>query len=55
VPIPGTTKIHRLKENVAAANVDLTEADLSELDRLTAQVKVVGARYGEGSQRLVNR
>ena len=55
VPIPGTTKIHRLKENVGAVNVELTEDDLRELDRLTAQVKVVGARYGEGSQKLVNR
>jgi len=55
VPIPGTTKIHRLKENVGADNLELTEEDLRELDRLTAQVKVVGARYGEGSQRLVNR
>lgn len=55
VPIPGTTKIRRLKENIGAANVELTEDDLRELDRLTAQVKVVGARYGEGSQRLVNR
>ena len=55
VPIPGTTKIHRLKENIGAAKVELTEADLIELDRLTAQVKVVGARYSEGSQKLVNR
>jgi aryl-alcohol dehydrogenase-like predicted oxidoreductase len=55
VPIPGTTKIHRLKENIGAADIDLTEEDLIELDRLTAQVKVVGARYSEGSQKLVNR
>jgi len=55
VPIPGTTKIHRLKENVGSADIELSEDDLRELDRLTAQVKVVGARYGEGSQRLVNR
>lgn len=55
VPIPGTTKIHRLKENLGAVDVELTEDDLRELDRLTAQVKVVGARYSEGSQRLVNR
>jgi aryl-alcohol dehydrogenase-like predicted oxidoreductase len=55
VPIPGTTKIHRLTENIGAVNVELTGDDLRELDRLTAQVKVVGARYGEGSQRLVNR
>ncbi|PYS98378.1 MAG: aldo/keto reductase, partial [Acidobacteria bacterium] len=52
---PGTTKIQRLKENVGSVDVALTEDDLRELDRLTAQVKVVGARYGEGSQRLVNR
>ena len=55
VPIPGTTKVHRLKENIGAADVELTDDDLIELDRLTAQVKVVGARYGEGSQKLVNR
>jgi aryl-alcohol dehydrogenase-like predicted oxidoreductase len=55
VPIPGTTKQHRLKENIGGVNVELTEEDLRELDNLTAKVKVQGARYGEGSQRLVNR
>jgi aryl-alcohol dehydrogenase-like predicted oxidoreductase len=55
VPIPGTTKLHRLKENISSVDIDLTEEDLIELDRLTAQVKVVGARYSEGSQKLVNR
>jgi len=55
VPIPGTTKIHRLEENLGAASVELTLDDLSELDRLTSQVKVMGARYGAGSQKLVNR
>jgi aryl-alcohol dehydrogenase-like predicted oxidoreductase len=55
VPIPGTTKAHRLKENIGAANVGLTEEDLRELDGLTAKVKVQGARYSEGSQKLVNR
>jgi aryl-alcohol dehydrogenase-like predicted oxidoreductase len=55
VPIPGTTKIHRLKENIGAVNVELTEEDLRELDSLTAKVKVQGARYSEGSQKLVNR
>lgn len=55
VPIPGTTKLHRLEENIGAADVELTADDLSELDNLTARVKVQGARYGEGSQRLVNR
>jgi len=55
VPIPGTTKLHRLEENLRALDVELTADDLSELDRLTAKVKVQGARYSEGAQRLVNR
>lgn len=55
VPIPGTTKLHRLEENLGAVNVELTTDDLGELDNLTSQVKVQGARYGEGSQKLVNR
>ena len=55
VPIPGTTKLHRLEENIGAVEVALTADDLRELDRLTSQVKVQGARYGEGSQKLVNR
>jgi aryl-alcohol dehydrogenase-like predicted oxidoreductase len=55
VPIPGTTKQHRLKENIGAVGVELTEEDLRELDNLTAKVRVQGARYSEGSQKLVNR
>ena len=55
VPIPGTTKLHRLEENLRASDLELTPEDLSELDRLTARVNVQGVRYGEGSQRLVNR
>jgi aryl-alcohol dehydrogenase-like predicted oxidoreductase len=55
VPIPGTTKIRRLEENLGAIDVELTADDLAELDRLTSNVKVQGARYSEGSQRLVNR
>ncbi|HUR98170.1 MAG TPA: aldo/keto reductase [Pyrinomonadaceae bacterium] len=54
-PIPGTTKQHRLKENIGAVDVQLTGEDLRELDNLTAKVKVQGARYSEGSQKLVNR
>src|SRR6186713_1920654 len=49
VPIPGTTKLHRLEENLGALEVELTSDDLTELDRLTSKVKVQGARYGEGS------
>lgn len=55
VPIPGTTKLHRLEENLGALHVELTESDMSELDNLTAKVKVHGARYSEGSQKLINR
>lgn len=55
VPIPGTTKLHRLEENIGAVNVELTADDLGELEHMTSQIKVQGARYGEGSQRLVNR
>lgn len=54
-PIPGTTKLHRLEENLGAVDIELTADDLRELDTLTSQVKVQGARYGEGSQKLVNR
>jgi aryl-alcohol dehydrogenase-like predicted oxidoreductase len=45
VPIPGTTKLHRLKENVAAAALDLTEADLRLIDEALAKVHVEGDRY----------
>lgn len=55
VPIPGTTKLHRLEENIGAVNIELTKNDLRELDHITSQIKVQGARYGEGSQKLVNR
>jgi len=55
VPIPGTTKIHRLTENLGAANVELTAADLSEIDELTSEIEVQGERYSEGSQKLVDR
>jgi aryl-alcohol dehydrogenase-like predicted oxidoreductase len=55
VPIPGTTKIHRLTENIGAANVVLTAADLGEIENLTSQVEVQGHRYNEASQKMVNR
>jgi aryl-alcohol dehydrogenase-like predicted oxidoreductase len=54
-PIPGTTKLHRLEENIGAIDVELTADDLSELDQLTSQVKVQGARYSEGAQKMINR
>lgn len=55
VPIPGTTKIHRLEENVGAAQVELTVDDLRQLDEATSKVNVQGARYPENLQKLVGR
>src|SRR5207248_2692703 len=55
VPIPGTTKPHRLKENIAATQIELTADDLREIDRAAAQIAVHGARYPEHLQRLVGR
>ena len=53
VPIPGTTKLHRLEENLAAAEVELTPEDLREID--DAQIDAEGARYAEANQRMIDR
>jgi aryl-alcohol dehydrogenase-like predicted oxidoreductase len=55
VPIPGTTKLHRLEENLGAAAVDLTPDDLRQIETATAKIPVQGARYPEALQKLVNR
>jgi aryl-alcohol dehydrogenase-like predicted oxidoreductase len=55
VPIPGTTKLHRLEENIGAAAVGLTLNDLRKIDEVTSQVAVQGARYPEELQKLVGR
>jgi aryl-alcohol dehydrogenase-like predicted oxidoreductase len=55
VPIPGTTKLHRLKENNGAVEVELTPDDLREIDNVTSQITVQGARYPENLQRMVGR
>jgi len=55
VPIPGTTKLHRLEENLGAVDVELTTDDFRQIENITSRVEVQGARYSEGSQRLVNR
>jgi aryl-alcohol dehydrogenase-like predicted oxidoreductase len=52
VPIPGTTKPHRLDENIAALSVDLTPGDLREIDVAAAKITVQGARYPEELQRM---
>jgi aryl-alcohol dehydrogenase-like predicted oxidoreductase len=55
VPIPGTTKLHRLEENLGAANVELTEDDLREIETASSQIIVQGNRYSESSQRMIDR
>jgi len=55
VPIPGTTKLHRLEENLGAASVELTPSDLVEIDRASSAIKVEGARYPEQFEKLVGR
>ena len=47
VPIPGTTKLHRLTENNRAALIELTTGDLQEIETASAQIKIVGERYTE--------
>ena len=55
VPIPGTTRRHRLDENLGASTIQLTADDLSEIDRAASQIEVHGARYPEHLQKLVGR
>jgi aryl-alcohol dehydrogenase-like predicted oxidoreductase len=55
VPIPGTTKAHRLRENVAAAAVELTPGDIRDIETAASQIDVQGARYSEAAQRMINR
>ncbi len=55
VPIPGTTKRHRLEENLGAAAIELTRDDLREIDEAAARITVQGARYSEISQRMIDR
>jgi aryl-alcohol dehydrogenase-like predicted oxidoreductase len=55
VPIPGTTKPHRLEENIGAAGVELTSDDLRAIERAVSEVTVQGARYPEHLQKLVGR
>jgi aryl-alcohol dehydrogenase-like predicted oxidoreductase len=55
VPIPGTTKLERLKENIGAAGVELTPDDLREIDSAASQITVQGARYPEEMERMTGR
>jgi aryl-alcohol dehydrogenase-like predicted oxidoreductase len=55
VPIPGTTKRHRLDENIGAADVELTADDLADIERTASSITIQGARYPEQLERLSNR
>jgi aryl-alcohol dehydrogenase-like predicted oxidoreductase len=55
VPIPGTTKLHRLEENLGGAEIELTQDDLREIENAAANIKVQGARYSEGAQKMIDR
>jgi aryl-alcohol dehydrogenase-like predicted oxidoreductase len=55
VPIPGTTKLHRLEENLGAADVTLSPDDMVRIERSLATVEVQGDRYTASHQKFVNR
>ncbi len=55
VPIPGTTKLDRLEENVAALSVELSDRDLRDIDDAASQITLQSARYSAGAQRWINR
>ena len=55
VPIPGTTKLHRLDENIAAASVELTGGDLDEINEGASQIKPEGDRYAPAQMAMVGR
>ena len=55
VPIPGTTKLHRLEENIGAADVKLTSDDLREIDEAASKIEIQGARYPESAQQMIDR
>ena len=55
VPIPGTTKLHRLEENVGAAEVTLGSGNLKKINEAVSKIEVQGARYNEKAQKMINR
>jgi aryl-alcohol dehydrogenase-like predicted oxidoreductase len=55
VPIPGTTKLHRLEENLGAVNVELSAEDLRQISEAASRIQVHGHRYSEGAQRMIDR
>jgi aryl-alcohol dehydrogenase-like predicted oxidoreductase len=55
VPIPGTTKLHRLEENIGAASIEFTPVDLRQIDEAASKIQAHGARYPEHLQKMVGR
>jgi len=55
VPIPGTTKLHRLQENAVSASLELSADDLRDIETAASQIEVQGERYPEAAQRMINR
>ena len=55
VPIPGTTKLHRLEENLGTANTQLSDDDLNKINNALSEIEVQGNRYAEQMQKMVNR
>ncbi len=54
VPIPGTRKLHRLRENISAADVELSTDELTEIEDAASKIKVKGGRYSEAAERMTN-
>lgn len=55
VPIPGTTKLHRLEENIGAAAIELTPADLTQIAAAAATIAIAGNRYPDNLEQLTGR
>ena len=55
VPIPGTTKLNRLEENIGAVSVELTTQELSDLEAATSKIKIQGARYPDAFEKMTGR
>jgi len=52
VPIPGTTKLHRLEENIGSSEIELTNEDLKNIDEKASEIKIQGARYPEAAEKM---
>ena len=54
MPIPGTRKLHRLEENIGAADVELSAEDLAEIEAAASKIQVEGGRYSEAAEQMTN-